>query len=79
MGSIANGAMEPSKCGTAGMQLVQSGQRPAAYICHPSLHSLFQSPQRLRAIQCCQLSHKARSGDPHRALEIVTGQALSIT
>lgn len=79
MGNTVNGAMEPSKCGIAGMQLARSGQWPATSICHPSLRSHSRSLQRPRAIQCCQLSHKARSGDPHRALEIVTGQALNTT
>lgn len=79
MGGIVNGTMGPSKCGIAGMQLARSGQRPAASICHPSLRSHSRSLQRPRAIQCFQLSPRAQYGDPHRALKIVTGQALSIT
>ena len=75
MGNIVNGATEPSKCGTAGMQLARSGQRPAASICHPSLRSHSRSLQRLRVIQYFRLSLRAQYGDLHRAPEIVIGQA----
>lgn len=79
MGNIVNGATEPLKCGTAGMQLARSGQWPTASICHPSLHSHSRSLQRLRVIQYFRLSLRAQYGDPHRALEIVTERALNTT